>query len=140
MLTVVTGPPCSGKSTYVRTHAQAGDIIIDFDVIAQALGSGDPHDHNTHVRRVTMMARRAAINAAVDEHYRGAAVWIVDGAPSERRVRLYEGARAQVVTLSAERSELHRRATEGRPPLWHKLIDEWMPSPHAAMQSSSREW
>lgn len=34
VITVVTGPPCSGKSTYVRTHARPGDIIVDFDAIA----------------------------------------------------------------------------------------------------------
>lgn len=35
---VVTGPPCSGKSTYVDEHANRGDLVIDLDRIAYAVG------------------------------------------------------------------------------------------------------
>lgn len=35
MLTVITGAPCSGKSTYLGQHARPDDIVIDFDAIAQ---------------------------------------------------------------------------------------------------------
>jgi predicted kinase len=140
VLTVVAGPPCSGKSTYVRERAQPGDVVIDFDVLAQAFGSERPHDHNAHVRKVTMLARRAAIWAAVQEHLRGATVWIVDGQPTERRVRLYEGAHATVVTLGGSTEELHRRAARERPARWHELIDAWTPSPHVASVVASREW
>lgn len=38
MLHVICGPPCSGKSTYVREHAEDGDLLVDYDVIAQAFG------------------------------------------------------------------------------------------------------
>jgi predicted kinase len=31
MITVVTGPPCGGKSTYIQDNAKDGDIIIDMD-------------------------------------------------------------------------------------------------------------
>lgn len=30
---LVTGPPCSGKTTYVQRHAQHGDLILDQDRI-----------------------------------------------------------------------------------------------------------
>ena len=33
--TVVTGPPCSGKTTYILNHMAEGDIMVDFDRIAQ---------------------------------------------------------------------------------------------------------
>lgn len=38
MITVVTGPPCSGKTTYVREHRTWDDVVLDFDVLAHALG------------------------------------------------------------------------------------------------------
>ncbi|PLS24349.1 HNH endonuclease [Bifidobacterium imperatoris] len=42
----VIGPPCGGKSTYVDMHRQPGDIVLDFDVLAGALLSGDGVEHH----------------------------------------------------------------------------------------------
>lgn len=126
MLTVVTGAPCSGKSTYVRARAQPGDIVIDFDVLAQALGSPHPHDHNGPIRHVTILARRAAIAAAIGQHRSGHTVWIVDSAIGPERLRTYMDAHARMVVLDVDTEELHRRAGhDARPPVFHRLIDEW---------------
>jgi hypothetical protein len=120
MLTVVMGAPCSGKSTYVREHAQPD--VIDFDVLAQALGSPDPHDHPHHIRMVTIDMRRTAITSALQQHARGHTVWIVDINPGERMLA-YQRAGAQFVTMTATRQELHERAERERPDRWHELID-----------------
>lgn len=124
-LTVITGPPCSGKSTYLRDHAKPGDIAVDFDRLAQALGSTQPHEHPAPVRFVTMAARTAAVTSAIKQHLRGHTVWIVDGTPKPDRVAEYQRVGATFVRLSADPAELHRRAGKERPKLWHKLIDDW---------------
>jgi uncharacterized protein len=126
VLTVVTGPPCSGKSTYVREHAAAGDIVVDFDVIAQALGSPVSHGHGDFHRRVTFAARDAAIRESLALHRRGAVVWVVDSRPSAPRRRQYNVAHARFVNLSATAEELHARASACRPEGWHALIDEFL--------------
>jgi 5-methylcytosine-specific restriction endonuclease McrA len=128
VLTVVTGPPCSGKSTHVQAHARPGDIVIDFDRIAQALGSPAPHDHPNQVRWVAIAARKAAITAAIQQHRAGATVWIVHTSIPRQEMTRYLAAGAEVVTLEVDAAELHRRADAERPALWHKLIDEWKPS------------
>ena len=140
VITVVTGPPCSGKSTYVRNHAKPGDIVIDFDTMAQAFGSTTPHDHTAAVRHVTIMARRAAIAAALRVH--GADVWVVDCNISRERMTEYQRAGARIVGMDVDKAELHRRASRERPALWHGLIDKWAPAAGAALASSdsSREW
>lgn len=127
MLTVVTGPPCSGKSTYAREHHKPGEILIDFDTLAQALGSPTPHDHPDPVRWVTIAARRAAINSAIIQHERGATVWVVHTSISAQEMRRYTEARAEIVTLDVDPDELHRRAAVDRPERWHRLIDSWQP-------------
>ena len=123
MLTVIMGAPCSGKSTYVKQHAQPGNIVIDFDVLAQALGSPDPHDHSTPIRMVAIDMRRTAIRSAVQQHLAGATVWIVDINPGER-MAMYKAAGAEFVTMTAPLEELHARATAERPARWHQLINE----------------
>lgn len=35
MVTLICGPPCAGKTTYVRAHARPGDTVLDADVIGQ---------------------------------------------------------------------------------------------------------
>jgi hypothetical protein len=127
VLTVVTGPPCSGKSTYAKERHQPGEILIDFDTLARALGSPTPHDHPDPVRWVTIAARRAAINSAIIQHQRGATVWIVHTRISPQELKRYHEAGAEIVTLDVDRAELHARADRERPGRWHQLIDEWRP-------------
>lgn len=125
MLTVVTGPPCSGKSTYAWSRKQLGDIVIDFDRIAQAIGSESPHDHPDHVRWVAIAMRRAGINSAIIQHEKGATVWVVQSRIAAKDMDRYLAAGAEVVTLDEDPAELHARASRERPSRWHSLIDEW---------------
>lgn|SRR5512143_17069 len=127
MLTIVTGPPCAGKTNYVREHRQPGDIVIDFDVLAVALGSSQSHSHPPHVRRVALVARVAAIEEAVRLHHEADAhVWIVQTWLPDRLRRHYENRGAQVVVLAGHPDEMHRRAdAANRPHGWHKLINDW---------------
>ena len=152
MLTVITGPPCSGKTTYLHQHRMPGDISIDFDDLAQALGSRVRHGHSDDIRRVTIAARSAAIKAAIDAHHRGVRVWIVDMAPPQSRLEQYARANARIVRLTADRAELHRRAEAERPPQWHNLIDQhldtggravpppWQARPRDPAARSRTEW
>ena len=65
---VVTGPPCSGKTHHVQEHRNPGDVVIDFDTLAHALGY--PHEHaawppDDHpARAVALRARASDLKAA----------------------------------------------------------------------------
>ncbi len=43
MLYLIWGPPGSGKTTYAKSKMVDGDIIIDFDLIAEALTGMEVH-------------------------------------------------------------------------------------------------
>jgi hypothetical protein len=132
MLTVVTGPPCSGKSTWVKQHARPGDIVIDFDVIAQALGSPSVHGHSPALTQVAAEARHAAIAEAITQHHKGARVFVVDTQPGEKRRWQYDHAGAKWVNLTATPDELHARCSRERPAAWHARIDQWLAADAAA--------
>ncbi len=126
MLTIITGPPCAGKTTWVRQHAQAGDVIIDFDQLAAALGAPQySYTYGDHIWHVTLAATLAATDAAIQRHHHGATIWIIDGTPGPRATQ-YHQAGATTITLTANPQELHARATaDHRPPAWHTRIDAW---------------
>lgn len=138
MLTVITGPPCSGKSTYLRQHAKPDDIRIDFDDIAQALGSPVRHGHSEAIGRIAVDTRNAAIASAIAWHHRGTRVWVIDTAPYPGRIAQYDEAGARWVRLTADPDELHRRADEGRPHQWHARIDQWLATSGAEVPAMRR--
>lgn len=43
-LVIVYGPPCSGKTTYVKEHMDDGDIVIDMDYIKSSILFKNIHD------------------------------------------------------------------------------------------------
>jgi predicted kinase len=113
MLTVVTGPPCSGKSTYVRDRAQHGDVVIDLDHIAAALTpTDDVHDYPAHIRAIARRVRRTAIEAAFLWHQQGGVVWVVDTAPSQQARAWYRRNRATLVPLAVTQGEIEARLAE----------------------------
>jgi predicted kinase len=138
VITVITGPPCSGKTTYLREHAKPGDIVIDFDALAVALGSTSPHDHDPRLREVTAAAWSAAVDRLTNG-YPGARAWIVDSRPTRTRQSAYQQARAKTVRLDASPAELHRRASaDGRNQDAHRRIDEWTARQEPAVTARTR--
>lgn len=64
-LIIVHGPPCSGKSTYVREHMGERDVCFDYDKIANALTGKQLHtlaDKN-HARPMVLAARYAMLES-----------------------------------------------------------------------------
>lgn len=110
-LHLVTGPPCSGKTTHVRQHAGPTDVVIDWDAIAQALGSPSTHDHPPHLVPFVAEARDAVI-ARLARPSDAAAAWLIKTNPTADEY----AAAASVVTLDPGVDECLARAhRDGRP-------------------------
>ena len=80
MIRVITGPPCSGKSTYIREHAAPGDLIVDYDDIVEALG-GKRYEADGLIRDAAVAARKSAIMSAMGGE---TDAWIVDTVHKEK--------------------------------------------------------
>jgi predicted kinase len=118
---VVTGPPCSGKSTYVRTHRGPDDLVIEMDQIKQALGS-PPHDE-TKLRVGVACEALDAIMRRLNRFGYPATVWYVACDPKPADLARIMGTVTRV-NLSASIEECKRRASEERPAFWLSLIDK----------------
>ena len=120
MITVVSGAPCSGKTTYVRESAEPADIVIDFDLLAVALGSPVSHDHAPQHVGLAKAARRQVLAWLLDSGFLGASIdaWIVDTAPGHAALARYAAAGAQFEVCDPGRDECLARALRDRRPEW----------------------
>jgi hypothetical protein len=141
MLTIVTGPPCAGKSTYIEKRAKFGDIVVDLDRLALALTTEDTPHHGYHkgIRWVAIAARRAALDAAIKQHHQGAQVWAIDTDPSPRRREFYRRAGARIVDIDPGIDVVLGRAQGQRPAHVIAYIHDWYEG-RAHDASRSRTW
>jgi tRNA uridine 5-carbamoylmethylation protein Kti12 len=131
MITVVTGPPCAGKSTYVRGWAEKGDIIIDMDAMASAMTPflDDEHDYPHHVRMVAREARKVAVRTALSiGQTMRENVWVIHTSPDRESMRRYRSFNARIKTIDPGRDVCLARLAE-RPKGQHvttrRVIDDW---------------
>lgn len=126
MITVVTGAPCSGKSTYVRGRAQPDDVTIDFDALAVVFGSSSEHVHTPVHLELARRARRAAVDVVLAHPDFGGDVWLVDTAPGRAALAHYSRAGAVFEVCDPGRNECLRRAlADGRPEWTVAEIHHW---------------
>ena len=128
MIRIVLGPPCAGKSAYVDAHKADGDVSVDFDRLARALGSTVAHGSTGAPRVVAFAARQAAINRIL----RGVEsdAWIIHTNPSADALQEYVDAGAEIVVVDPGAEECHARAKrDGRPEATHQAIDAWYANP-----------
>lgn len=121
---LVTGLPCSGKTTFVAENRKTGDLVVDYDLLAQALGSPDTHEHPNVIRPFIWAAREAVLNALAPNQYlryRGeGTAWITACEPSKELRAIAD----EVVDIKTDVETCKRRATAaGRPPSWHDVIE-----------------
>lgn len=127
MLYVVTGPPASGKSTWVRDRAEPGDIVIDFDALALTLSPHAPdqqHSHTPAVAAVTKAARQAAIDTAL-RHTNSTDVYIIHSSPGARALADYHRHGANIVTIDPGEHVVLERCKRERPRAMIKVAEQW---------------
>lgn len=126
MLTVVTGPPCGGKTTYVENNALTNDIVIDMDRLALALTTSDvaDYEYTESVMSVAIAARKAAVKQAIIvSQGQRLGCWIIHTDPSVDDRYAYRVAGAKFVECSPGLTVCLERAKQ-RPLKNQKKIDK----------------
>lgn len=143
-LTVIIGPPAAGKTSYVRAHARPGDVVVDYDRIANALtyGDTDTHRHAQAVAKVAHRARRAAVREALRQSSR-ADVWIIHTQPDAGTLAEYQRHGARLVVLDPGREVVLARCAEQRSRQVHAAAERWYATQSDVASSDghgSRSW
>ena len=127
-VTLVAGPPCSGKTTWVTEQRGKHDIVIDADLIASAIGSPETHGHQPFVWPFVRAMVDAAISTARRTGHNPEIVdqvphiWIIRGAPTREERDSYPHA---IIILTDEKTCRRRALDAGRPAVWGDLITNW---------------
>ena len=123
---IITGPPLSGKSTYIRQNAKIGDIVIDRDVIARSLTVSDnTHDYPQHIRKLAIALRASLIDKVMNSNVESINVWIIHGDPSQLQVRQYEKKGAIIRQMTVTSGELKERMLS-RPEVNQRQISHYL--------------
>ena len=135
MLHVIIGAPCAGKSTYVRNHAKDGDVIVDYDAIARALGAGD-HLPDGDIKQAAFRARKSVIDYCVETKCEA---WIIHSLPTDEQREAYEKADAEFIELDTDMETCLQRANDDeRPPGTEQIIRDYFDAAKAAFLMPER--
>lgn len=135
MIHVVTGHICSGKSWYVRQHAEPGDVVIDLDRIALAISHEDTphHEYPIHITDIARVVRWFAIDEAVRLHRRASwDLWIIHAYPSDDDLAKYRRLGAAVAEIKADVATLRERASAQRPEHARQMLERMLAAETAA--------
>ena len=124
MTTLIYGPPCGGKSTFVYELHERGDLVLDFDQVHSALSGLDPYDHHDSITPFVMAAMDAVKRRLQAE--KDTTAWVIACAPTRAERSEFSSFTNENRLVYADRATCHdRAASSGRPDAWHTYIDSW---------------
>lgn len=129
-LTLIAGPPCGGKSSYLLAHAQPTDLVVDYDALAVALQpAGTTHGHVETHKQFVWEARDAVLERLRLGNHGVRRAWVIASAPRKAdRDRYRQRYGAQVVVVLSPEEVCLRRAMGERPGDWYGYVRNWFGS------------
>lgn len=129
-VTIVTGPPGAGKTTYVQKHAQWGDLILDVDALYSALSGLPWYEKPSALLPFVLDARDAVLNRLLSASELRQAWLITSEADHAELQRLKARYSARLLVLEVDQAECLRRITAdprraGLAHHWSPLIARW---------------
>ena len=125
---LVYGAPFSGKKTFVLEHMQPGDLVIELDLLYQALSLQELYVNPSEVKANVFAVR----NLLLDQVKMRYGAWVIGGyADRATRERLANDLGAEVILIEATRSECYQRLNDcqderaNRKREFKHYIDQW---------------
>ncbi len=126
---VVTGAPCSGKSTWVANHRKGRTgVTVDLDALRVALGSQVSHGHGSSFLKFALAARTALVAEWKRSGTIAPTMYYICTSPSPEELAIFPKS-AIFVHLPTSQVECRRRAVaDKRPHGTLRLIDRYFGS------------
>ena len=125
-LTIVCGPPCSGKSTFVQERCKQGDQVIDLDLISRQIEPNYRPWQKTDFELLRRAVRvRNLLLLRLSKLHTGRAWFIVSAPTSEERQWWKLRLGGELVLMQTPIDECKRRALARNTPHAVHGIDAW---------------
>ena len=122
---IVTGAPCSGKSSFVREAANKEDLILDLDNIWQMISVNERYEKPGRLKQNVFLVRDSIMDQIKVRAGGWRNAYIIGGYPlAPERNRLAEMMGAEIIHIDTPLEECLLRAKE-RPGEWAKYINEY---------------
>lgn len=140
-IALIVGPPGAGKTTWVAENKNHGDLVIDYDAIAVALGSNDSSEHHDALHGATMAARNGVLTKLRQGKIDVARCWLISANPRAEQFLPYH----TVVKIDPGLDVvLTRLEAHKRPGHQAQLVRDWYAVRSGDLasvsKSSSRDW
>lgn len=143
---IVAGPPGSGKTTYVAKHKHAGDLVVDMDLLYQALTGGLPMYDKPDCLLPFVCEARDAVMARLARASQVRRAWLITGkAYLGELMQLKDQLGAErVMVLEVSPNECLRRIRDdprrsARWQLWEPLVRQWWERWQTSKATASRD-
>lgn len=127
MVYLVYGSPCSGKTTYVKEHFKAGDIVCDVDRIYAALCFNEEHKEELYAQEVAKSLCTELLDIIRDRkgHWKNAYVVSLANTPEKVKAAMERVNADEAVFIDTPYEVCLERAKKDRPFYFVWLIQEW---------------
>lgn len=124
---IVWGSPLSGKTTAVRQMMRYGDIVMDMDLLWQAVTMQPEYIKPDNCRFNIFSLRDNLLDQIKTRYGQWYDAYIIGGYPDKyERDRLAQSLGAELIFCEATKREcFDRRIKNGKPPNWDKYISDW---------------
>ena len=127
---LVYGPPMAGKSSYVKSAALPGDLVIDMDSIWECISGQPRYVKPGKLRAVAFGVRDYLMDCLKVRNGKWQSAYIIGGFPlSNERERIVKAYGAREVYIEADRAECLKRLKASPDGMneeeWSGYIDEW---------------
>lgn len=130
----VWGAPCSGKNTFVMNSKGNSDLIVDIDLIWQAVTGGALYEKPDALRSPVFAVRDTLLDMVKTRAGKWERAWVIEGgALKGERERRINALGAEDIFIQADKETcLERLASDpnraGYISLWSGYIDKWFDS------------
>ena len=127
---IIYGPPAAGKTTYVRQNKKANDLVVDFDLIKQAITMNRKTENAGKLHRVAEGIREYLYKEIETRSVECENAWVIGAFPkAAERQQLAERLNAELIFINTSYSQCISRAMKDDErtdkELQLRIIDKW---------------
>lgn len=131
-ISIVFGPPCSGKTKYVIDNMTRGDIVVDMDRLYQAVTLLPLYDKPNNLKQNVTAVRNQIIDNVKTRYGRFNSAWIIGGYPDKyKREKLACDLGAELIFIQVDKEDCLYRLKytndyrQYHYEEWKGYIDKW---------------